>query len=71
MTGVQTCALPISLHGALVEAEDLRGGAALTIAALAAQGESRICGLGHIDRGYDRLERALACLGGRIWREED
>lgn len=59
------------LHGALVEAEDLRGGAALTIAALAAQGESRICGLGHIDRGYDRLERALACLGGRIWREED
>ena len=58
------------LRGAWVEATDLRGGAALTVAALAAQGESRIGGLEHIDRGYEALDRDLRALGGRVWREQ-
>ncbi|MFR1233803.1 MAG: hypothetical protein ACLSCQ_10155 [Evtepia gabavorous] len=51
------------LHGAQVAATDLRGGAALTVAALGAQGPSRIWGLDHVDRGYEGLETALAALG--------
>ena len=57
------------LHGGSVEAPDLRGGAALTLAALAAEGESRITGLLHIDRGYEALEQDLAALGADIRRE--
>ena len=56
------------LHGARVEATDLRGGAALTIAALAAAGESRIYGLEYIDRGYEDLPAALGALGAEIQR---
>ena len=59
------------LHGAAVEAPDLRGGAALTLAALAAEGESCITGLGHIDRGYEALEDGLAALGADIRRERN
>ena len=51
------------LTGAALEAPDLRGGAALAVAALAAQGESRITGLRHIDRGYEALEDTLCALG--------
>jgi UDP-N-acetylglucosamine 1-carboxyvinyltransferase len=58
------------LHGATVEATDLRGGAALTVAALGAQGESRVSGLKHIDRGYECLETALGNLGADIVRLE-
>ena len=56
------------LRGAAVTATDLRGGAALTIAALGAAGESRITGLSHIDRGYRRLEEDLSSLGAAIKR---
>ncbi|MDO4516578.1 MAG: UDP-N-acetylglucosamine 1-carboxyvinyltransferase [Bacillota bacterium] len=56
------------LRGADLEADDLRGGAALTIAALGAEGESRILSPFHIDRGYERLEKAFQALGGRIRR---
>ena len=56
------------LRGGAVEAPDLRGGAALTIAALGASGESRITGLPHIDRGYRRLEEDLRALGADIRR---
>ena len=42
---------------------------ALTLAALAAEGESRITGLRHIDRGYEALEQDLAALGADIRRE--
>jgi len=59
-----------TLHGASVEATDLRGGAALTVAALGAVGESRISGLKHIDRGYESLETALGSLGADIARLE-
>lgn len=54
------------LHGATVSCTDLRGGAALVIAALAADGESRIGQLKHIYRGYCGLERNLRRLGAQI-----
>lgn len=56
------------LHGARVEARDLRCGAALVLAALAAEGESEVRGVPLIDRGYERLEEQLAQLGADIWR---
>lgn len=59
-----------SLHGACTQSGDLRGGAALTVAALGARGRSEIRNLVHIDRGYVRLEQALQALGGRISREK-
>ena len=56
------------LSGAPVEAPDLRGGAALVEAGLAAEGRTEISGLKHIDRGYERLEESLASLGANILR---
>ncbi|SFS50088.1 UDP-N-acetylglucosamine 1-carboxyvinyltransferase [Marininema halotolerans] len=56
------------LHGATVQATDLRAGAALVIAGLAAHGTTRVLGLHHIDRGYDHLDRTLLQLGGQIQR---
>ena len=56
------------LYGAEVQAGDLRGGAALVIAALAAEGESRVENVELIDRGYEHLENMLAALGANIRR---
>lgn len=56
------------LAGAPVEAPDIRGGGALIVAALAAQGESLIGGLEFIDRGYERIHERLAALGADIER---
>ncbi len=56
------------LTGASVNACDLRGGAALVVAALAAQGESEIAQIRHIDRGYEKIEKAFSDLGGEIIR---
>ena len=58
------------LHGASVQATDLRGGAALVIAALSAQGESSVGGIHHIDRGYERMETVLSALGADVRREQ-
>lgn len=58
------------LTGASVNACDLRGGAALAVAALAAQGESEIGQIWHIDRGYEEIEKALSSLGAEIVRIE-
>lgn len=58
------------LHGGAVRATDLRGGAALTVAALGAVGETTLTGLHHIDRGYARLEEDLRTLGAEIQRVE-
>lgn len=55
-----------TLHGAALLAEDLRGGAAMVIAALAAEGNSLIFGVKHIKRGYDNLEGMLRKLGAEI-----
>lgn len=63
------CGVP-TLYGAAVTAADLRGGAALAVAALGAEGESELSGLRHIDRGYEDLSGDLAALGGEILREE-
>ena len=53
----------------MVQATDLRGGAALVIAALAAHGESRVGEIHHIDRGYEHIETVLSALGADIRRE--
>ena len=56
------------LYGATVEATDLRAGAALVIAGLAAQGKTVVEQVHHIDRGYDRIETMFGRLGARISR---
>ena len=56
------------LQGAPVMATDLRASAALVLAGLAAQGETVINRVYHIDRGYERIEERLAALGARIER---
>lgn len=58
-----------TLQGTVLEAPDLRGGAALVIAALAAQGSSRITHTEFIDRGYADFAQKLTALGGQIARE--
>lgn len=57
------------LYGANVEATDLRAGAALVIAGLAAQGRTVVEHVHHIDRGYDRIEDMFRQIGGNITRE--
>ena len=54
------------LHGADTVATDLRGGAALAVAGLAAQGITTIQGVHHIRRGYENLPGDLAALGADI-----
>ncbi|NMA52147.1 MAG: UDP-N-acetylglucosamine 1-carboxyvinyltransferase, partial [Peptococcaceae bacterium] len=56
------------LTAAPVKATDLRAGAALVLAGLAAQGITEISNVFHIDRGYDRLEEKLRSLGAHIRR---
>ena len=56
------------LRGAPVRCTDLRGGAALCVAALAAEGETRVSELCHIDRGYEDLARDLRALGADATR---
>lgn len=57
------------LTGAPLTACDLRGGAAMVVAALAAEGESTVRDSGHIERGYDRLAETLRALGADVRRE--
>lgn len=57
-----------SLSGASVKASDLRAGAALILAGLAADGTTEISGLEFIDRGYERLEERLNSLGAKVER---
>lgn len=58
-----------SLHGADVEATDLRGGAAMAVAALSAEGTTYLGSIHHIDRGYEKFEETVSALGGKIKRE--
>ena len=64
VTGVET------LSGAAVRCTDLRGGAALCVAALAAEGETRVHEIGHIDRGYEDIAGDLRSLGADVIRYE-
>lgn len=56
------------LYGANVEAYELRGGAALVMAALAADGKTEISGIEFIDRGYEDIEGNLSACGAKIRR---
>ena len=56
------------LSGAPVRAHDIRAGAAMVVAGLAAEGETEITGIHHIDRGYDDLVGRLAAVGAHIER---
>ncbi len=59
-----------SLTGAKVEAKELRGGAALVTAALAAEGITEIENVKYIDRGYERIEKVLSSCGIDIKRKD-
>lgn len=58
------------LHSAAVCATDLRGGGALIAAALAAQGQTEIFNVSHIDRGYEKITDVIKSIGGMIERRE-
>ncbi len=58
------------LHGATVRARDLRAGAALVIAGLAAEGTTRVENIHYVERGYERLIEKLTGLGAKIRRVE-
>ena len=62
---------PSRLHAASVTAEDLRGGAALLLAALSASGESQIFGASRILRGYERVAEKFSSLGANIILEKE
>ncbi|MGI6485026.1 MAG: UDP-N-acetylglucosamine 1-carboxyvinyltransferase [Tepidanaerobacteraceae bacterium] len=56
------------LTGAIVEAKDLRAGAALVLAALAADGKTVVEGVRHIERGYEKLDKNLASIGAKVYK---
>ena len=58
-----------ALHGAQIYASDLRAGASLIVAGLAAEGTTQVHNIGYIDRGYEYLDQKLTALGARIRRE--
>lgn len=55
-----------ALRGVRAEAQELRGGAALVLAGLMAEGESEITGCAYIERGYENISKDLRDLGARI-----
>ncbi len=59
---------PKKLHNGVLNVSDLRAGATLVLAALAAKGESVILGLEHLDRGYEKFDQRLIKLGADIER---
>jgi UDP-N-acetylglucosamine 1-carboxyvinyltransferase len=59
---------PAALRGAAMESPDIRAGMALLIAALGAEGESRIQNIRQIERGYERIDERLRALGAKIER---
>lgn len=60
---------PTPLRGTVIKSYDLRAGAALIIAALAATGETVIEDIYQVDRGYERIEERFSAIGARIVRE--
>ncbi len=62
---------PAKLRGTTIRSYDLRAGAALIIAALAAEGKTVIEDIYQVDRGYERIEERLAALGADIRRVND
>jgi UDP-N-acetylglucosamine 1-carboxyvinyltransferase len=62
---------PSRLRGGSVDSPDIRAGMAMLLAALCAEGESRINNVGQIERGYERIDERLRALGARVERVED
>ena len=62
---------PTILHDAVLTIADLRAGATLVLAALAAKGESVLLDVEHLDRGYEQFEQRLNNLGANIVRAID
>ncbi len=62
---------PTKLHNAILTMSDLRAGATLVLAALAAEGQSVLYGVDHIDRGYEKIEERLRALGAVIERVKE
>jgi len=60
-----------ALSGAVVQAPDIRGGAAVVIAGLVAEGTTEVQAIEHVDRGYDRFEHKLRGLGADVERVEE
>lgn len=58
-----------ALHGAAVQATDIRAAAALVVSGLSAKGITEIHNLDHLDRGYDRMEAKLAAVNAKISRK--
>ncbi len=61
---------PSPLTGGVLESPDIRAGMALLIAALGAEGTSRIGNIGQIERGYERIDERLRGLGARLERTD-
>lgn len=59
------------LFGTNVTAKDLRGGAALVLAGLAAEGETIVDNIYHVDRGYEYFEKCLQSIGASIIRKDE
>ena len=59
---------PSQLRGTRVKALDIRAGAAVVVAALAAEGVTTLEDIFHLDRGYENLEGTLSSIGGQIQR---
>ncbi|MCL4360122.1 UDP-N-acetylglucosamine 1-carboxyvinyltransferase [Patescibacteria group bacterium] len=62
---------PTRLHNGILEIQDLRAGATVVLAALAAEGESMVRGVEQIDRGYEHIEIRLRKLGAGITRRKE
>jgi UDP-N-acetylglucosamine 1-carboxyvinyltransferase len=62
---------PVRLHGAEASIRDLRAGASLILAALAADGTSLVHGAHHVHRGYENIDRKFQQLGASITRSAD
>ena len=62
---------PKELYGADVMATDLRASSALVLAALVANGETRVHRIYHLDRGYDKLEKKLCSIGADVKRDQE
>lgn len=59
---------PVTLHNGVVTISDIRAGATLVLASLAAKGESTVLGIEKLDRGYEQLEVRLGKLGAKMKR---
>jgi len=57
------------LYGAEVETKDLRGGAALVLAGLIAEGTTEVTGIHYLERGYEKLTEKLTIIGAKIHKE--